>query len=47
MNGWKGSGQYTFATFFRNCFALVGPTVASTLVSSSLVAYGFARFSFP
>ncbi len=47
VGGWKGSGQFTYATFFRNSFAMVVPTVAFTLVSSFLVAYGFARFQFP
>ena len=45
-NGWAGSGQYTFATFFANSFILVIPTVLFTLVSSMLVGYGFARFNF-
>lgn len=45
--GWEGSGQYTFGTFFLNTFKLVIPTVVFTVVSSLLVAYGFARFTFP
>jgi oligogalacturonide transport system permease protein len=47
INGWKGSGQFSYGTFFLNSFALVVPTVLFTLVSSFLVAYGFARFRFP
>lgn len=47
VNGWKGSGQYTYTTFFLNSFLMVVPTVIFTLVSSFLVAYGFARFQFP
>ena len=46
-SGWQGSGQYTFGTFFINTFKLVIPTVLFTIVSSVLVAYGFARFNFP
>ncbi len=46
VNGWHGSGQYTFATFFGNTFFMVIPTVIGTMVSSMLVAYGFSRFSF-
>ena len=46
-NGWKGSGQYTFATFFANTFQLVLPVVFFTVFSSALVAFGFARFKFP
>jgi oligogalacturonide transport system permease protein len=47
INGWKGTGQYSFGTFFINQFALVIPTVIGTLVSSVVVAYGFVRFEFP
>lgn len=47
LNGWKGSGQYTFGTFFLNTFYLVVPTVFFTVLSSLLVGYGFARFRFP
>lgn len=47
IKGWMGSGQYTFGTFLVNTFELVVPTVFFTIVSSLLVAYGFARFKFP
>jgi oligogalacturonide transport system permease protein len=47
INGWKGTGQYTFGTFYANSFLLVVPVVAGTVVSSVLVAYGFVRFEFP
>jgi oligogalacturonide transport system permease protein len=45
--GWKGSGQFTFAVFLKNSFILVVPTVIFTVISSVAVAYGFARFNFP
>jgi oligogalacturonide transport system permease protein len=45
--GWRGSGQYSFATFFMNTFLLVIPTVFFTMITSTLVGYGFARFRFP
>ena len=45
--GWKGSGQFGFDLFFLNTFKLVIPTVVFTVLSSILVAYGFARFIFP
>jgi oligogalacturonide transport system permease protein len=45
--GWRGSGQYSFATFFLNTFVLVIPTVFFTMVTCTLVGYGFARFRFP
>ncbi|MFA7128024.1 MAG: carbohydrate ABC transporter permease [Sphaerochaeta sp.] len=44
--GWAGSGQITYGNFYANTFMLVIPTVVFTVVSSSLVAYGFARFNF-
>lgn len=47
LQGCKGTGQYTFGTFFTNTFILVIPTVLFTVLSSTLVAYGFARFNFP
>jgi oligogalacturonide transport system permease protein len=46
VNGWRGSGQYTYGNFFLNTFSMVLPTVVGTVVSSFLVAYGFARFNF-
>ena len=46
VNGWKGTGQYTYTNFFLNTFYMVIPTVVGTVVSSFLVAYGFARFNF-
>ncbi len=45
-NGWKGSGQYTYATFFKNTFLMVLPMVIFTVLSASFVAFGFARFKF-
>lgn len=45
-NGWKGSGQYTFTTYFLNTFKMVLPMVLFTVFSSAIVAYGFARFRF-
>jgi len=47
IEGWKGSGQFTYATFYINTFKMVIPTVLFTVVSSVLVGYGFARFKFP
>ncbi|WP_320129764.1 carbohydrate ABC transporter permease [uncultured Sphaerochaeta sp.] len=45
--GWKGTGQYGFSKFMSNTFLLVIPTVLFTVISSTLVGYGFARFDFP
>ncbi len=47
IKGWHGVGEYTFARFFTNTLVLVIPTVLCTVFSCSIVAYGFARFSFP
>ncbi|WP_338554513.1 carbohydrate ABC transporter permease [Paenibacillus sp. KS-LC4] len=47
INGWKGTGQFGFSTFFFNSLLMVVPTVIATVISSLLVAYGFARFRFP
>lgn len=47
IEGWKGSGKSTYTDFFLNTFLLVLPTTIFTVVSSALVAYGFARFNFP
>lgn len=47
VKGWVGSGQYSFSLFFVNTFKLVIPTVLLTVVSSTIVGYGFARFHFP
>jgi len=46
IKGWKSTGQYTFTDYFGNTFLMVIPTVILTVLSSTLVAYGFARFSF-
>lgn len=46
-DGWKGVGGNTFALFFVNSFLIVFPVVLFTILSSLLVAYGFARFKFP
>lgn len=45
--GWKSVGQYTFGNYLFNSFLLTVPTMLFTLISSLLVAYGFARFDFP
>ena len=47
VEGWVGIGQNSYAIYFVNSFKIVVPTVVLTLISSTLVAYGFARFNFP
>lgn len=45
-DGWNAIGGNTYAVFFKNSFLLVVPTTILTVLSSMLVAYGFARFEF-
>jgi len=47
IDGWKGSGVLTYTKYFINTFLLVIPTTLLTVISSTFVAYGFARFKFP
>lgn len=47
VSGWKGHGQLNFGVFLKNSIELVAPTVVFTVLSSVIVAYGFARFRFP
>lgn len=46
LEGWAGIGQFSFGHFMLNTFKMVLPTVLVTMVSSTFVAYGFARFEF-
>ncbi|WP_069999093.1 carbohydrate ABC transporter permease [Cellulosilyticum sp. I15G10I2] len=46
VDGWRSTGGMTYGKFFLNTFALVIPTTVFTLITSALVAYGFARFEF-
>jgi len=44
--GWQSTGSFTFTTYFINTFRMVIPMVILSMVSSTIVAYGFARFKF-
>ena len=46
IEGWKTGTEYTFATYFLNTFRIVIPKIVFCLISSTLTAYGFARFDF-
>lgn len=46
IRGWQGNSQFSYWRFFANTFILVIPTVFFTLISCTVVAYGFARFKF-
>lgn len=47
INGWKTVTPYTMGHYFLNTFLIVLPKTVFAVVSSVLVAYGFARFDFP
>lgn len=44
--GWRGFGGITFATYFKNSFFVTIIATVGTVLSSSLVAYAFARVNF-
>lgn len=46
FDGWKGSGQVGYSTFYKNSFLILIPSLLMVLVSSITIAYGFARFNF-
>lgn len=45
--GWAGFGNLGFDAFFLNSAITTSLIVVGTLISSTLVAYGFARMTFP
>lgn len=47
IDGWNVNSHITYTTFFKNSFVLTLVTTVLTVLSSSVVAYGFARFQFP
>lgn len=46
INGWKGFAKVTFATFLKNSLFISTVATIGTVLSSAVVAYGFARFQF-
>lgn len=46
-NGWMTVTPYTMGHYFLNTFKIIIPKTVFAVVSSVVVAYGFARFSFP
>ncbi|SDD68937.1 carbohydrate ABC transporter membrane protein 2, CUT1 family [Paenibacillus sp. UNCCL117] len=46
-NGWHAIPGFTFTHFYANSLFIALLSVAGTLLSSAVVAYGFARLSFP
>ncbi|MDU7526399.1 MAG: carbohydrate ABC transporter permease, partial [Klebsiella sp.] len=47
INGWKTGTEYNFGHYMLNTFKYVIPKVLLTIISSTIVAYGFARFEIP
>lgn len=47
ISGWETSTPYTFGRFFWNTFLIIAPKTIFTVISCTVVAYGFARFDFP
>lgn len=45
--GWTAITGYSFTHFYMNTFKLIAGVLVATLLSCSLVAFGFARLSFP
>ncbi len=46
-NAWDTVTPYTMGHYFINTFMIIIPKIAFAVISSILVAYGFARFDFP
>ena len=46
IDGWKGFGGNTFTLFFKNSFFVTILSTIGTVLSSSFVAFGFARIKF-
>ena len=46
VTGWQSTGRYTYATYFKNSVIIALGSTVGGMISSSLVAYGFARIPF-
>ncbi|MDR6550944.1 carbohydrate ABC transporter permease [Paenibacillus qinlingensis] len=46
-DGWHAIPRFTFTDFYINTFQLEASLLVTTLISCSLVAFGFARLDFP
>ena len=47
IDGWHVNSKITYTTFFKNSFVMTIITTLFTILSSAIVAYGFARYQFP
>ncbi|CAM4427568.1 carbohydrate ABC transporter permease [Paenibacillus tarimensis] len=46
VQGWQGIGGYTFSTFISNSLIIVVLSTIGVVLSSALIAFGFARLQF-
>ncbi|BCS80543.1 carbohydrate ABC transporter permease [Anaerocellum diazotrophicum] len=46
VDGWKGFAGYPFSVFFKNSFIVTVIGTIGAVISSAIVAYGFARCKF-
>lgn len=46
IRGWRYNGSISFTTFFKNSFIYTGIATVGAVISSSLIAFGFARIKF-
>lgn len=46
VNGFKGFGGISFATYFKNSFLITTIATLATVISSACVAYSFARIKY-
>jgi multiple sugar transport system permease protein len=44
--GWEGFAGISFATFYKNTFIIVITATIGSILSSTLIAYGFGRINF-
>ncbi|CAM4325302.1 carbohydrate ABC transporter permease [Paenibacillus alkaliterrae] len=47
VDGWTAIPSYSFTHFYMNSFELILGVLFTTIISCSLVAFGFARLDFP
>jgi len=45
--GWKGFGNISFTTFYKNTIFISVVSTLAVVFSSAFIAYGFARLNFP
>ncbi|TVY03320.1 carbohydrate ABC transporter permease [Cohnella terricola] len=47
IEGWSAVPGYSFTHFYTNTFILIAGVLFTTLISCSMVAFGFSRLDFP